>query len=573
MDEEQDAAVTAAREEAMEALAQPDAILEASVFDAIQKFIKSQGNPGKLVVQLADSYHGFPQMAELLRVWLETSGMPEEEINELIKSHAIAWIKQRFDARVVDDMITKRRQVSRSLSWLKSLMDGLSDNADWRALIFSLSESVDTETFFLDLAVKTMVEKGHFEEATKHKSIARQQEIFALVLARCVSAAIKATTASDRVHFTELVCTVGCISKVVYMFTQALLHRLQQELTSSPPAAVVVRNIADALEEHVTKQGHSVRDVSFLLNATTTGHEVTRIARMMHTQQMTMADVDTLHRLYTSDDTPPVSYLQNRGMLEMLTREVFVGSTNNEKHTLQCRYLLAFATCVLPDQEITQETHDKISQTLETLESVFSLLQPITKHSWINLSKHIHLPVVARGLVLFIERQLCDSSCFLNFVPSSPPLCLMLLEQITTRHPGLRPQVLAVLTRALEYKYAIDAITLSRVQRLLMSRLLHLASLGFAIPVLTYIAQKQADLDTSLVVFFVIEIVDHMQSPFSPEFVHHFVAIVGQERTVVGIKTKGDRVNACRSFFSSLLHTRGVSAQDKETLRTIIAKL
>eukprot|EP01147_Barroeca_monosierra_P009390 gene9390-1637_t len=546
--------------EALKILSAPDAILEASVLETIQLFIKNKGNPSKLVVQLADSYHGFPQMAQLICAWLETTGMSVEEIEEYLISFTTSWIKERFDAKIVDAAISQRRKASKNLSWLKTLMDNIATCRHWRYMIYGLSETVQSETFFLDLAVKTMVEKELYNPFIQFLRIALVQHRFTLSFVITHS-----DSQTDQERMIDHLCTIGTVSKVVYMYTQALLHCLVSELNDDI-AIKVIKQFVEALQEKASSMGHSIQDVMFLLTATTSGEEVNRIATMLHSNQITMADVDYLYRLYTSDEIPPVSYLQTKGMLELLAREVFVGMTLNEQHALQCSYLLAFATCVAEDQPITPTTHDNITATRETIDAILSLTQPLTKSSWLQLMNYIDLPVIGYGMLLFIDRELSDLSCFLNFVPASPPPMIILLEKIAEKHISLRSHTMRVLTDALHRKYSLDAMALSAVHRFLMSRLLYLFSLGFVIPILKYLEERQDDLDTSLIVFFILEIVDSISSPFSTEFVEHFSNVFCRSRTLSGIKVKGERLSECCSFLREMSET-------EQLLPAVVSKL
>lgn len=88
-----------------------------------------------------------------------------------------------------------------------------------------------------------------------------------------------------------------CLNYSVHTSFQGLF--ITPLLTSFPEAEAEKIQANDDFVNTLYHRGHSIQDVMFLLTATTSGEEVNRIATMLHSNQITMADVDYLYRLYT----------------------------------------------------------------------------------------------------------------------------------------------------------------------------------------------------------------------------------------------------------------------------------
>lgn len=87
---------------ARQALQQPDAVLENDVFTNIKTIFESGGSPQEIIRSLAGSYHGFPQMCNLVSFWLRRLGVPDSEIVSSVEGHIRAEIKKSFDPHKAD---------------------------------------------------------------------------------------------------------------------------------------------------------------------------------------------------------------------------------------------------------------------------------------------------------------------------------------------------------------------------------------------------------------------------------------------------------------------------------------
>jgi len=87
---------------AREALQQPDAVLESDVFANIKTIFESGGSPQEIIRSLAGSYHGFPQMCNLVSFWLRRLGVAESEIVSSVEGHIRDEIKKNFDPHKAD---------------------------------------------------------------------------------------------------------------------------------------------------------------------------------------------------------------------------------------------------------------------------------------------------------------------------------------------------------------------------------------------------------------------------------------------------------------------------------------
>eukprot|EP00055_Hartaetosiga_balthica_P008198 m.29617 g.29617 ORF g.29617 m.29617 type:complete len:679 (-) comp6171_c0_seq1:1828-3864(-) len=578
-------------EEALNLLKEPDSILEPTVFDAIQKFIKGKGTPGRLITQLAGNYQGYPQMVELLKTWIIAAGMGEEEMHKLVMDHVLAWISERFDAQSVDDAITKKRKTTKSLAWLRTLMDDICRNRQWRHLIHSLADNAGSESFFLDLTVKTMATKGHFVECTKHPNIARRQEVFSLVLGKCIVRILTAESESIVIGFINHLERLSCFTKAAFIYTMSMLTHLHSILENNHYKQRITTIVA-ALDKHCVERGLNGLNVSLLLQHITTDASnpvLQCVNEILLKQQFSMANLTFLLNEYRSDNMPAVEYIQNNGFIGLLLTEVYVKEHSSETQTHACRYLLALATCKSAPGSLFTKVGDEengvdgdtkhsdtvqryVTETMNVIREVCTLSKSVKRDVWVNFNKFIHLPVACCGMFLYIHERLTTSVFFLNFSKSSPPQMFGLLEKISVQHPDLWPQVLVVLEKVVYASSSLQALVKVSVCEFVMDRLLHLMMIGCVIPTLNFVHALKETVDSSVLAYFVHKICLHLSS-FSAEFIEHIGDIIFVDNVIPSLRL----VSGCRHVvvpaIVSMSTTTDISRRVKSELENAVAQL
>lgn len=85
---------------------------------------------------------------------------------------------------------------------------------------------------------------------------------------------------------------------------------------------------------------------------------------------------------------------------------------------------------------------------------------------------------------------------------------------------------------------------------MLLDRMVHLLARGCVVPVVKYIKQccAKGDTDISLIRYFVMEVLDTITHPYSPEFVQLFLPMVENEEITGTMKMKDGENDVVSEF-------------------------
>jgi negative elongation factor C/D len=89
-----------------------------------------------------------------------------------------------------------------------------------------------------------------------------------------------------------------------------------------------------------------------------------------------------------------------------------------------------------------------------------------------------------------------------------------------------------------------------QLKKTILDRMVHLLSRGLVLPVLSYINKcwKEQDTDVSLIRHFVIEVLEMIGQPYSPEFISLFLPLIDNDN--INSSLKPDEEKSVKEFLS-----------------------
>ncbi|KAM4691992.1 negative elongation factor C/D [Rhinophrynus dorsalis] len=151
-------------------------------------------------------------------------------------------------------------------------------------------------------------------------------------------------------------------------------------------------------------------------------------------------------------------------------------------------------------------------------------------------------PVVAMGVLKWVDWTVSEPRYF-QLQTDHTPVHLALLDEISTCHQLLHPQVLQLLIKLFETEHSqLDVMEQMELKKTLLDRMVHLLSRGYVLPVVTYIRRclEKLDTDISLIRYFVTEVLDVITPPYTSDFVQLFLPILENDSIAGTIKTEGE---------------------------------
>lgn len=108
------------------------------------------------------------------------------------------------------------------------------------------------------------------------------------------------------------------------------------------------------------------------------------------------------------------------------------------------------------------------------------------------------------GLLLWIEHMAIETTYFETyFRTTETPTLHLVLDEIANKHKLQQPVVFEVIKKCIKHKYSNFAPEIQMaLQRTWVDRMLYLVQLNYAIPVLKYFGQEGAELDDSVIIYF-----------------------------------------------------------------------
>ena len=222
----------------------------------------------------------------------------------------------------------------------------------------------------------------------------------------------------------EECASMVCHGQHTYVYAQVLLS----VLASESRGGYVIRRLQQQVQTQASLANHDVTPITMALMA---GFQHTRAAQalgsMLSRNTLNPADIVTLHRLYNSQEPPPVDLIRIPQFLHLLIDVLFKpGSKVNQEHKLKYIYLLAYAASVCDTWSLKRGNRkslnkDEVKGTTQALEKVHGIcsngkgsLELIAELT--SLYQCIKFPVVSVGLIRYIDNKgLKNNVCLFHF--------------------------------------------------------------------------------------------------------------------------------------------------------------
>ncbi|KHJ78269.1 hypothetical protein OESDEN_22111 [Oesophagostomum dentatum] len=210
---------------------------------------------------------------------------------------------------------------------------------------------------------------------------------------------------------------------------------------------------------------------------------------MVSRGELNPADVTIIYDQYILPLPPPVSIIRDPIFIELLLDSLFhyQGPKTIPEHRFKYVYLLACAASVSETRSSNgrrTQSRLELDNCRQCLDDAVSLLEGMDDllAELNDLLHAIKMPVVAAGVLYYVQTLLLSE----ERTGDPPGAALCLLDHISTLHPNLHAKAFDVCCQLYE-KIAGEneaAEVIMERQRLVVDRLVHLLSVGGAIPVL-----------------------------------------------------------------------------------------
>lgn len=345
--------------------------------------------------------------------------------------------------------------------------------------------------------------------------------------------------AGDKLENFKRMCTQ---SQMAYMLTQSILFVAAEKCDG--PGKLQLQRLSLELEKHaIQERGEVARQISFLLQDMrqypTVLSSITFMLKAMP-PSTNPADMHKLHKTYSSGAPPPVRFLQREDVLEIFVQGLYHPKKYppNPKHREKYVYVLAYAVSV-PPAESGPPDKSHLPATIAA----------VTKSAALCNSNHIasggegddlesltrEHPVVAMGVLHWIESHLTDPSFFdqakhREYMEGY----FTLLRAIAEAHRLQWVQVLELVMCCVDIDPAqqSEETTLKSFtsvwRQKLLGILVFLLKCGCVMPVMQRVSRWAVLADTALTRYFAVEVLRHVEGPYSPQFCEAMLMILGQ---------------------------------------------
>lgn len=546
--------------ECMELFKRGDFIMEPDIIVQLKRFFSAEGSPETVIDLLCSNYSAVAQTGNLLAEMLCTSGMQTTEVQSLIEDHLKEMVMKHFDPKMADGIF---KDESGTPDWLTEMID----HPTWRSLVYKLAEDYP-DCLMLSFAIKLISDAGHQGEITSISTASQQLEVFARIMKTFVFNFLSGGEEKIEKNlrdFTKMVCH----SEHTLLYSSALLHILSQE----SKGGFNIKRLFQEITRSALQAGHDATPIIMALNGAWNHPRASQaLSAMLAKNQLNPADITILHKIYSSNDPPPVDLLRIPQLLDLLLDALFKpGSRIHPEHKPKYIFLLAFASSVYETplgrkgsaSKKSNVIRDELKQTISAIERVSvictekkmgsnELLAELnTLYNCIKIS-----PVVSLGIVQWVKYTVMEKNYF-QLATEHTPLHLALLDEVSASHSTLHSKVLDLLIHLFESPAEdLDVLVYMEVKKMLIDRMVHLLSKGCVMPVISYIKtcfQKQ-DTDVSLIRYFVTEVLDVVSPPYTQEFVNLFLPLVENPEVTGKMSIESEAalvsqfVNHCKSM-------------------------
>ncbi|XP_041059664.1 negative elongation factor C/D isoform X2 [Carcharodon carcharias] len=477
------------QQECLQKFSSRDYIMEPPIFNTLKRYFQAGGSPEHVIQMLSENYTAVAQTVNLLAEWLIQTGVEPSHVQETVENHLKNLLIKHFDPRKADSIFTEEGETP---AWLEQMIA----HVTWRDLFYKLAEA-HPDCLMLNFTVKKMV----------------------------------------------------CHGEHTYLYAQSIMSVLAQE----EQGGAAVRRIAQEVQRYAHEKGHDASQITLALGtAASYPRACQALGAMLSKGALNPADITVLYKMFTSMDPPPVELIRVPAFLDLFMQSLFKpGSKINPEHKHKYIYILAYAASVVESWKKNKRFNinkDELKSTSKAIETVHNLCCNENKGASElvaelgTLYQCIRFPVVAMGVLKWVDWTVSEPSYF-QLQTDHTPVHLALLDEISTCHQLLHPQVLQLLVKLFETEHSqLDVMEQLELKKTLLDRMVHLLSRGYVLPVVSYIRKclEKLDTDISLIRYFVTEVLDVIAPPYTSDFVHLFLPILENDSIVGTIKTEGE---------------------------------
>ncbi|KAL5012912.1 hypothetical protein ScPMuIL_011463 [Solemya velum] len=545
-EEEED--TKAIQAECLDCFACPDFIMEPGVFVMLKRYLQAGGSPETVVELLSDNYTAVAQTTNLLAEWLIQTGVDIKDVKEMVENHLKGMILKHFDPKKADSIFTDEGETP---SWLAEMIEF----PTWRELFYKLAEEYP-DCLMLNFTIKLISDSGYQGEITSVSTACHQIEVFSRVLRTSITSMLEGgeeIMEKNLPEFTKMVCH----GEHTYLYSQVLMHILSQE----PKGGSNIRRLCQELQKSASARGLDVTPITLALSrAAAYPRACQALSAMLSRAALNPADISVLYKMYLEMNPPPVELIRVPAFLDLLVESLFKpGFKINPEHKSKYVYVLSYAASVteIYKKSVRKNINkDELKPTVQALEKVQALCGQNKNSSELiadvnTLFLNIKFPVIAYGVLKWVDYTVSDASYF-KLNPDTTPLHLVLIDEIVTNHLLLHQKALDLFTRLFESSFEeLDVLVRLELKKTVLDRMVHLFSRGCVIPVVGYIRRcfVKQETDISLIRHFVMEILDVIAPPYTPEFIQMFLPLI-ENKDITGSMKSDDGSNPVSEFLS-----------------------
>uniref|UniRef100_A0A8C7CPY7 Negative elongation factor complex member C/D n=1 Tax=Oncorhynchus kisutch TaxID=8019 RepID=A0A8C7CPY7_ONCKI len=506
------------QEDCLQKFSSRDYIMEPAVFNTLKTYFQAGGSPEHVIQLLSENYSAVAQTVNLLAEWLIQMGVEPAQVQERVENHLKSLLIKHFDPQKADSIFTVEGETP---AWLEQMIA----HTTWRDLFYKLAEA-HPDCLMLNFTVKLISDAGYQGEITSVSTACQQLEVFSRVLRTSLATLLDGGEDNLEKNLPEFAKMV-CHGEHTYLFAQAMMSIMSQE----EQGGSAMRRIGQEVQKSAHQRGHDASQITLALGtAAAYPRACQALGAMLSKGALNPADITVLFKMFSSMDPPPVELIRVPAFLDLFMQSLFKpGSKINQDHKHKYIHILAYAASVV-------ETWKKSIR--------FSLVAHM-------------FPVVAMGVLKWVDWTVSEPRYF-QLQTDHTPVHLALLDEISTCHQLLHPQVLHLLIKLFETEHSqLDVMEQMELKKTLLDRMVHLLSRGYVLPVVGYIRKclEKLNTDISLIRYFVTEVLDVIAPPYTSDFVQLFLPILENDSIAGTIRTEGEHdpvaefIAHCKSNF------------------------
>ncbi|KAJ3417381.1 Negative elongation factor C/D [Chytridiales sp. JEL 0842] len=297
------------------------------------------------------------------------------------------------------------------------------------------------------------------------------------------------------------------LSEQEYLYFRALLVRLQQESVGDKRTGKLLKRIADEIDQCIGfSENHDPFREAFKFSGSPTFTDLVVSITKILTGEVQSSDIQKVYNMYTSEKPPSPEYLRQARFFDVLLKEIGFGGAAKPNLVTEKIWLLAYASSVreLPDGSLDKSLLESTANAIDSLRQHVARLNPSLdmRDEFLGFVNAMEYPIAAEALLRWLETTINDptfyeSSVLLN--GTETPLLFELMDEIAIRVQLQRQAILKVIESCLLRSY--DTIEIKKR---------YMVKVGYVVPVLNMIPTIVDDLDASLPIYFMREVVSHL---------------------------------------------------------------